>query len=158
IWALARRTDGIERVLAMAGDTRPWIEPVLLAAFAEVAAPMTDAQIETLRGTTASPDFERLRDRHLERTRLGAPHGGADARIRYVPPPRPYEQTREDILSSDPEFDTLPSDRLRWLLRNGTKTERARAIGALARRATDDPILQAEVVEAVADPDHRAMR
>ncbi len=64
----------------------------------------------------------------------------------------------EDLFIADPTYDALPDDRLRELLRSGTKSERARAMGALARRAASNPSLRAEVLAALTDPDHRAMR
>ncbi|MDB4956212.1 MAG: hypothetical protein JWO36_3781 [Myxococcales bacterium] len=84
IWALARRPDGVERVLELAGDPRSWIEDELLGAFAEVAAPMTDKQIERLGSKVRSPAFSKLRARHLDRTRRGAPELGPDGRVQYV--------------------------------------------------------------------------
>ena len=84
IWALARRPDGLDRVLKLAGDPRPWIENELLAAFAEVSAPMTDAQIDVLRRNVRTQEFALFRDRHLARTRCGAPELGPDARFSIV--------------------------------------------------------------------------
>jgi hypothetical protein len=83
IWALARRRDGVERVLALASDARPWVRSELLGAFAEVSAPLTDAQIDRLRDEIASPGFERSHERHIARTRHGAPEIGPDARFTY---------------------------------------------------------------------------
>ncbi|MDB4954543.1 MAG: hypothetical protein JWO36_2112, partial [Myxococcales bacterium] len=84
IWALARRPDGTERLLDLAGDPRAWIENELLGAFAEVAAPMSDDQIERLGSKVTSSAFSRLRARHLHRTREGAPELGPDGRIQYT--------------------------------------------------------------------------
>jgi HEAT repeat protein len=84
IWALARRPEGLPHVLALAGDPRPWVEDELLGAFAEVSAPLSDEQIEQLAARVKSPMFSRLRERHLDRTRRGAPELGPDARVSYV--------------------------------------------------------------------------
>jgi predicted nucleic acid-binding protein len=84
IWALARRPDGIEQVLRLAGDPRPWVEPELLGAFAEVAVPLTDEQIAALRAGVTAVEFPRLLDHHLQRTRHGLPERGADGRVTYV--------------------------------------------------------------------------
>lgn len=45
IWALARRPDGIQRVLGLVGDARPWVMPEVIDAIAEVSAPVTDEQL-----------------------------------------------------------------------------------------------------------------
>src|SRR5690606_22942984 len=84
IWALARRHDGVQRVLRLADDPRPWIEEELLGAIAEVSAPLTDEQLGDLAKKTRSRAFDRLRERHLARTRRGAPEKGPDQRIQYV--------------------------------------------------------------------------
>ncbi len=84
IWALARRPDGLPNVLALAGDPRPWVEDELLGAFAEVSAPLSDEEIERLAARVKSPAFPRLRERHLDRTRRGAPEIGPDASVSYV--------------------------------------------------------------------------
>ncbi|HTR52066.1 MAG TPA: HEAT repeat domain-containing protein [Kofleriaceae bacterium] len=82
IWALSRRPDGIDRVLRLAG-THGWLDDEVLGAFAEVAVPVSDEQIADLAARTASPEFERLKQRHLDRTRGGAPEYGPDGRIRW---------------------------------------------------------------------------
>ena len=81
IWALARRPDGVGDVLAMAGDSRRWVNDQLLHAFAEVAAPMSDQQLAELERKCPSSEFARFRARHIDRTRRGAPETGPDGRI-----------------------------------------------------------------------------
>lgn len=76
IWAAARRPDLLADLLCMAGDSRGWVNDELLGAFAEVSAPLTDAQIADLERRTQSSDFARLRERHLDRTRRGQPELG----------------------------------------------------------------------------------
>ena len=83
IWALARRSDGVEDVLALGSDARDWVKHELLTAFAEVAVPLTDAQIDRLHDQIRAPDFDSYRERHLARTRHGAPEVGPDARVAY---------------------------------------------------------------------------
>lgn len=85
IWALARRADGIGRALETASDPRPWVQDEILGAFGEVSAPMTDEQIELLRGRLKSIDFDRFRERHIARTRHGVAERGPDGQIAYVP-------------------------------------------------------------------------
>jgi len=84
IWGLARRADGIERVLTLAGDSRPWVKDELLGTFAEVAAPFTDEQIARLRDRVGSESFDKYRERHLARTRHGSPEIGPDARFTHA--------------------------------------------------------------------------
>ena len=64
----------------------------------------------------------------------------------------------EDILVADDVYDGLATDRLRELLESGTTPERARATGALARRAARDDSLRPEVLEVLMGPDLRGMR
>lgn len=84
IWALARRPDGIKEVLALAGDPRAWVNEELLGAFAEVAPPLSDEQIAQLARTAPDPQWPRLLQRHIDRTRRGAPEMGPDGRIEVV--------------------------------------------------------------------------
>lgn len=84
IWALARRPDGVGDALALAGDSRRWVNDQLLHAFAEVAAPMSDEQIAELERKSSSSEFARFHARHLDRTRGGAPEVGPDGRIEVV--------------------------------------------------------------------------
>lgn len=76
IWAAARRPDIVAELVSMAGDSREWVNDELLGAFAEVSAPLTDAQIAELERRTHSHEFARLRERHLDRTRRGQPELG----------------------------------------------------------------------------------
>ena len=78
IWGLARRPDGLERVLALARDPRAWVITELLGALADVSAPMTDEQIAALTGALADPRLPRAIERHLRRAREGGPEYGAD--------------------------------------------------------------------------------
>ncbi|MGA9520470.1 MAG: hypothetical protein WBV82_03345 [Myxococcaceae bacterium] len=64
---------------------------------------------------------------------------------------------REPIFESDAPYDDLSTDVLRQRLR-GTKPERARAVGALARRAAKVSELEPEVLAALEAPEHRSMR
>jgi HEAT repeat protein len=84
IWALARRPDGIQDVLELAGDERGWINVQVLDAFAEVATALNDETIADLERKIPSPEFARLRARHIDRTRHGARETGPDARIEIV--------------------------------------------------------------------------
>lgn len=84
IWALARRPDGIGDVLGLAGDSREWVNTELLNAFAEVAPGLVDEQIAELERKVPSPEFNRLRARHIARTRHGSPEMGPDGRIDVV--------------------------------------------------------------------------
>jgi hypothetical protein len=65
---------------------------------------------------------------------------------------------REQLLVSDAQFDTYSVDQLRELLGVGKRMERARAMGALARRAGREEPLLAEVVEKLEDPAMRDER
>lgn len=90
VWALARRPDGLGTVLARVGDERPWLRGEVLSALAEVAAPMTDAQLAAVRAAVTTPDLERVLDRHVERTRRGGREHGPDGQwlvMRTAPPP-----------------------------------------------------------------------
>lgn len=78
IWALARRADGLARVLTLATDDRDWVRSELLYALAAVAAPMTDEQIAELTVAVTDERSVRVVERHLDRTRRGAPEYGSD--------------------------------------------------------------------------------
>lgn len=64
---------------------------------------------------------------------------------------------RDHILVTDPPYDALDTASLRARLR-ATKMERARAIGALARRAAREPQLVEEVLELLASEPCRQYR
>ncbi len=92
IWGLARRPDGLARVLALATDGRDWVIPELLGALADVAALMTDAQIAALTHALADPRLPRVIERHLRRARDGGPEHGADGSwfvVRTAADPKP---------------------------------------------------------------------
>ena len=92
ISALARRPDGLARVLALASDDRPWVRRHLLGALANVSAPMTDEQIATLSRIVIHDDLPAIIDRHLERTRRGGPEHGPDGNwfvVRAASPDEP---------------------------------------------------------------------
>lgn len=96
IWALARRRDGLGDVLSLVSDDRVWLRHELLRALAEVAAPMTDAQLDAVRAAIADPDLDRLLDRHLDRTRRGGREHGSDGQwiaVRTRPPEAENERT-----------------------------------------------------------------
>lgn len=84
IWALARRPDGIADALAMAGDSRHWVNDQLLHAFAEVAALMSDEQIAELERKSSGSEFARYHARYIDRTHGGAPEVGPDGRVEIV--------------------------------------------------------------------------
>ncbi len=84
LWALARRPDGISRVLELAGDDRQWIVDELVNAVAEVAAPLSDAQLDHLREQISSEVLGASIARHIDRTRRGAPEVGPDGRVSYT--------------------------------------------------------------------------
>lgn len=65
---------------------------------------------------------------------------------------------REDIYVHDPQFDGYSTEELRRQLDVGGKPNRARAIGALARRAARDESLHDEIFAKLADPTIRAQR
>lgn len=56
IWALARRPDGIQRVVALIGDQRPWVMSEVTGAIAEVSAPLTDEQLAAVGSWASGPD------------------------------------------------------------------------------------------------------
>lgn len=88
IFALARRPDGLARVLALADDQRDWVRTSLLEALAEVSAPMTDDQIAALERTAPDARLPRVIERHLGRTRRGEPEYGPDGGwfvVRHAP-------------------------------------------------------------------------
>ena len=92
ISALARRPDGLARVLALASDDRPWVRRHLLGALANVSAPMTDEQIAALSRVVIHDDLPAIIDRHLERTRRGGPEHGPDGNwfvVRAASPDEP---------------------------------------------------------------------
>lgn len=64
----------------------------------------------------------------------------------------------EDIFASDAGFDGKSTDELRRLLKSGNRSERARAMGAIARRAATNESLADEVVSLVQSPEARAQR
>ena len=78
IWALARRPDGLDRVLAMASDPRAWVVSAVVGAVAEVSAPMTDGQLAALAGALDDPRLPGAIARHIRRAREGGPEYGAD--------------------------------------------------------------------------------
>lgn len=82
LWALARRSDGIQHVLALANN--PDFAVDVISAVAEVSTPLGDGTLEKLRslGDTATTDAA-IR-RHLLRTREGAPEAGPDGRVEYL--------------------------------------------------------------------------
>jgi hypothetical protein len=65
---------------------------------------------------------------------------------------------REPIFVADEPYDTLPTERLQDLLKAGTKGERARAMGAFARRAARETGLRDSLFAALADPANRSLR
>jgi hypothetical protein len=65
---------------------------------------------------------------------------------------------REELFVRDAQFDAYPIDRLRELLKTGKRMERARAMGALARRAGREEGLLSEVVNQLEDPTVRDER
>jgi hypothetical protein len=62
------------------------------------------------------------------------------------------------IFNADAPYDAFPTERLRELLAKGTKPERARAMGALARRAGHDRAVWDECLAAIENPIHRGLR
>jgi hypothetical protein len=84
LWVLARRPDGIARVLALAGDKRQWLIDELVHAVAEAAAPLNDDQLGDLRERVSSPELAGMIQRHIDRTRRGAPEMGPDGRVSYT--------------------------------------------------------------------------
>lgn len=73
IWALARRPQGLSRLLTMAGDTRPWVVDDILGAIKQVSLPLTDEQLDEVRARIVVPrdeiQFERVFKHHRWRTR-----------------------------------------------------------------------------------------
>ncbi|HPH66474.1 MAG TPA: HEAT repeat domain-containing protein [Kofleriaceae bacterium] len=73
IWALARRPQGLSRLLTMAGDTRPWVVDDILGAIKQVSLPLTDEQLDEVRARVVVPrdeiQFERVFKHHRWRTR-----------------------------------------------------------------------------------------
>lgn len=65
---------------------------------------------------------------------------------------------REDVFVRDPQFDAYSVNELRQRLQISGRPERARAIGALARRAASDETLQDEIFAKLQDPELRAER
>lgn len=79
IWALARRNDGIASVLALIGDGRPWVLSEVLGAIKEVSVPLTDEELAALATWANVPDeMPAILNRHVDRTRRGAPERGPD--------------------------------------------------------------------------------
>ena len=78
IFGLARRPDGLARVLTLATDSREWVITELLGALADVSAPMTDDQIAALTAALDDPRLPRALERHIRRAREGGPEYGAD--------------------------------------------------------------------------------
>jgi hypothetical protein len=65
---------------------------------------------------------------------------------------------REAIFVADPSVDAHTSDQLREAIGTGNAAERARAMGALARRAAGEPALHDEVIALIASVELRQLR
>jgi HEAT repeat protein len=91
ISALARRRDGLARVLEMVTDGRAWVRDEVLHAIAEVATLMADEQVEKLRQTIQDAALPRVIARHLERARDGGREYGSDGGLFVLrPDPKPH--------------------------------------------------------------------
>ncbi len=88
LWALARRPDGVARVLALASDERQWVVDELVQAVAEVAAPLSDDQLGQFRERVSSAGLAGTIQRHIGRTRGGAPEMAPDGRVSYTIKPK----------------------------------------------------------------------
>lgn len=82
IWALARRPEGVGFVIEMAG--RADLAEEIMGAIAEVSAPLDDETLARLRGAVYTPTAAQQIERHLDRTRLGAPERGSDGQVDYL--------------------------------------------------------------------------
>jgi hypothetical protein len=70
-----------------------------------------------------------------------------------------YRRAMKDpIFKADEPYDALSTQQLRQLLNKGTKPERARAMGAFARRASMDATLRDEALAAISDQTNRTLR
>jgi hypothetical protein len=65
---------------------------------------------------------------------------------------------REDIFVADLSVDARTSDQLRETVGTGNAAERARAMGALARRAACEPALLDEVIALISNVELRQLR
>jgi hypothetical protein len=65
---------------------------------------------------------------------------------------------KDEALSSDKEYDQLPTTELLELLRNKSKLSKGRALAALARRTRNDVSLVREVISAISDPANQETR
>jgi hypothetical protein len=64
----------------------------------------------------------------------------------------------DPIFNADAPYEACPTAQLRELLAKGTKAERSRAMGALARRTGHDASLWDECLAAIENPSNRELR
>lgn len=78
ISALARRPDGVDHVLALAGDSRPWVQDELVAAVARVSAPLDEDRLAALAARLTHPGLAEAIEAHRRRVAPGGREYGPD--------------------------------------------------------------------------------
>jgi hypothetical protein len=82
VWALARRSDGVARVLAAVEDARPEVRPEAIGAIMHVSAPLSDAQLAWLGAPERAPEARAAVQAYRRRRGQAASAFQVDATVR----------------------------------------------------------------------------